>query len=152
MRQFAAPLAIVVDELLDIVALAERPEKEVLEHGVVQYHDSRTLERPLVNLAVQLIVAKMVERNVGPLGRDLDVATAAKRPEQRGSVIGDTGVRGRKRRLESDGHGFFRLPNSAVPTRMCVAPSSMATSKSCDMPIEIFGKSNCRANSRRRRK
>src|SRR5581483_11472288 len=31
---------------------------------------------------------------------------------------------------------FFRSPKMAVPTRTQVEPSSMATSKSCDIPIE----------------
>src|SRR5262249_36771503 len=33
-------------------------------------------------------------------------------------------------------HGFGLSPKMAVPTRTQVEPSSMATSKSCDMPIE----------------
>ena len=36
---------------------------------------------------------------------------------------------------------FFRGPNSAVPMRTMVAPSSMATSRSCDMPIDRCCKS-----------
>jgi len=32
-----------------------------------------------------------------------------------------------------------RLPNIAVPIRISVAPSSMATSKSCDMPMDNTG-------------
>src|SRR5579883_640296 len=31
-------------------------------------------------------------------------------------------------------------PNSAVPTRICVAPSSMAISKSRDIPIDSSGR------------
>lgn len=31
---------------------------------------------------------------------------------------------------------YFLRPNKAVPTRTCVAPSSMAASRSCDMPME----------------
>src|ERR1700730_60671 len=34
----------------------------------------------------------------------------------------------------------FRVPNKAVPTRSSVAPSSMATSKSCDIPIDRTGR------------
>jgi len=39
----------------------------------------------------------------------------------------------------------WRAPKSAVPTRTSVAPSTMAASKSCDMPMESTGKSwrNC---------
>jgi hypothetical protein len=33
-------------------------------------------------------------------------------------------------------HGFGLAPKIAVPTRTQVDPSSMATSKSCDMPME----------------
>src|SRR5262249_12301062 len=33
-------------------------------------------------------------------------------------------------------HGFGLSPKMAVPTRTQVEPSSMATSKSCDMPME----------------
>jgi hypothetical protein len=31
---------------------------------------------------------------------------------------------------------YFLFPNNAVPTRTCVAPSSIAASRSCDMPID----------------
>jgi len=118
----------------------------------VQYHDSRMRQSSLIDRTVKLIIAQVIEPDIRALGRDLDCPTNSQRPEQRGSIIRDAGARGWQRGFEADGHGFFRLPNSAVPTRMCVAPSSMATSKSCDMPIERFGNANCSPSSRKRRK
>jgi len=55
-------------------------------------------------------------------------------------------------------HAVARSPKIAVPTRTSVAPSSMATSKSCDMPMErvgsatphFFASSSRKAASRRK--
>ena len=48
--------------------------------------------------------------------------------------------------------GFGLRPNNAVPTRMMVAPSSTATSKSFDMPIDSCFRPYFSANSAKRRK
>ena len=49
-------------------------------------------------------------------------------------------------------HHYARSPKRARPRRTCVAPSSMATSKSSDMPIESSRRPRRRASSARRRK
>src|SRR5450759_1696459 len=49
-------------------------------------------------------------------------------------------------------HSFLRLPNKAVPTRTQVAPSSMAVSRSFDIPMESSVNPCASANSRRLRK
>ena len=73
--------------------------------------------------------------------------------EQRGRIIRDTRAGGGQRRNRyPSGHAFLRWPKSAVPTRTQVAPSSIAVSKSFDIPIESCGNSNCSANSRKRAK
>jgi hypothetical protein len=46
----------------------------------------------------------------------------------------------------------LREPNSAVPTRTSVEPSSMATSRSFDIPIERPERPREWASSRRRTK
>src|ERR1017187_6144325 len=64
---------------------------------------------------------------------------------------------GRRFRLPTDfftvsSHALVLLPNKAVPTRTHVEPSSIAVSRSCDMPIESCGKPCNSPSSRRRRK
>ncbi len=68
-------------------------------------------------------------------------AERLQRAEQRGGIIGHARARRRQRGVESDlqVQSFRRGPNSAVPTRTIVAPSSMAASRSCDMPIDKLG-------------
>src|ERR1019366_2445539 len=43
-------------------------------------------------------------------------------------------------RIADGNHGFGRSPKIAVPMRTQVDPSSMATSKSCDIPIESWSR------------
>src|ERR1017187_3970834 len=54
--------------------------------------------------------------------------------------------------LTFSGHAFVLLPNKAVPMRTQVEPSSMAVSRSCDMPMESCGSPCNWPSSRRRRK
>src|SRR5450759_3022766 len=126
----AAPFAVVVDELFDVSGLVERSQKKMLEHGVVQHGDSGPRQRPLVDGAMQGVVAEVVEAHIGVARIHFHFAQAAQRAEQRGGVIRDARALRRKRRIESGFHSYLRGPNSAVPTRMWVAPSSMATSRS----------------------
>ncbi len=129
-------------------------EKEMLQrHCVVQHRDARALDGQPVVRAVDLFVADVIKMNVGPRGARPDIAPLLERSQQRRRVIRHPGPGGRQRRMESDRHAFFlRLPNSAVPTRTEVAPSSIATSISFDMPMESSRRPCCPAISRRRAK
>ena len=98
------------------------------------------------------IVAQMVKPNTGSPGVHFHGSMAAERRHERDRVIRHARAGRWERRFESDRHNFFRFPNSAVPMRTKVAPSSIATSKSCDMPMERCGSSYFEPSSRRRRK
>jgi hypothetical protein len=148
--QGALPFSVVVDELIDVGGAAERAEEEMMQHGVVQHHHAGLGERAAIDLAVQWIVAQVIERDVGVARVRLHAAVAAQGREQRRGVVGHAGSGGRQRRVVCDFHGLRRFPNSAVPTRTMVAPSSMAASRSCDMPMESCG-SPCRPASSCRR-
>jgi hypothetical protein len=79
---------------------------------------------------------------VASAGMDADSEGAAV-----GYIVGDGG------RVLVHAGGGWRLPKRAVPTRTQVLPSSMATGKSFDMPMESWvrlGWAFC-ASSRRRR-
>src|ERR1035441_4438459 len=54
--------------------------------------------------------------------------------------------------LTFSGHALILLPNKAVPMRTQVEPSSMAVSRSWDMPMESCGKPCNSPSARRRRK
>ncbi len=60
----------------------------------------------------------------------------------------------RSQRMVVDGNhfGYFRAPNNAVPMRTWVAPSAIATGKSCDIPMDSSANDNrgCSAASRLR--
>lgn len=150
------PFAVVVDELIDVGVLVELAEQEVVEDGIVEHDGAGVAERSPVDIGVEGVVAELIEGGVAVVGRDFDGAVAAEFGEQGGGVIGDAAAGGRERRVESDGHGwvdgFWRFPKSAVPTRTQVEPSSMAVSRSWDMPMERPRSSCFSASSRRRRK
>ena len=93
-----------------------------MQHGVVQHHHTRAFQRAAVDSGMQRIVAEMVERRVAAVRSDLHPAVPPQSFEQRRRVIRHAGVLGRQRRIEPDGHAFFRLPNSAVPTRCTSSP------------------------------
>src|SRR5258708_35677175 len=74
---------------------------------------------------------------------EVDVALAKlhrarlpQRAQQRCGIIRHARARRRKRREKANLQSFFRGPNNAVPMRTMVAPSSIATSRSCDIPID----------------
>jgi hypothetical protein len=101
-----------------------------MENGVMEHYDSGGSNGSPIDVRVELIVAQVVEVDVRTVGRDFDQPTPRQVLPQRGGVIRNPGAGGRKRRKEPDLHVFLREPNSAVPMRMWVAPSSIATSKS----------------------
>src|SRR6516164_8396677 len=123
-----------------------------MEDRIMQHDNTGMRKRALVDGGVQGIIAEMIERDVTRDGRDFNPPVKPQCCEQRRRVIGHAGACWRQRRIESDSHCFLRLPNSAVPTLTQVAPSSMATSKSCDIPIESCGNPCCSAKRHRRRK
>src|SRR5690242_4161976 len=110
----------------------------MMENRIVQHHDSRPLECPPVNFGVLPVIAQVIKRDVTSFGRNLDRAKLPQSVEKRRGVISHARPRRRERRMETDRHAFFRLPNSAVPTRTHVDPSSIATSRSPDIPIESW--------------
>src|ERR1051326_4964996 len=102
----------------------------MLEHGIVEDDDAGIIDRALVNFAMELVVAEMIERDVGAGGIGFDVALRFHRLEQRRGIIGDACAGRRQRGVEGGFQIFLRGPNNAVPMRTMVAPSSMATSRS----------------------
>ena len=136
--QRASPFSVIENELVDVLLFGEPPEEEMFEHRVVQNHNARMGQRSIVNRAVQLVVADVIHRDIGAAVVYPHLAVLAKRVQQGFGVIRDSGFGGRKRREVAYGHGLTRGPNRAVPTRTCVEPSSMAASRSCDMPIDSF--------------
>lgn len=152
--EIAVPFAVIVDKFLDIRFAIEDTEEEMVEIGVVEDGDAGGFEGALVDVAVEGIVAEVVEMDAGAGGVQIDTAMGAEGWEEFGGVVGDAGAGGRERRVEADGHVDFlrRRPNRAVPTRMWVAPSSTAASKSWDMPMEVAGRLWTRASCLRRRK
>ena len=125
-----------MNELLDGGLAIERPEKEVVQHGVVQDHDTGPLESAAVDLLVKLVIPEVIEVNVGVERAGGDFAPLPQSGEQCRGIRGHATRGGRQRSMESDGQAFRLGPNNAEPTRMCVAPSSMAAVKSYDVPIE----------------
>jgi hypothetical protein len=98
------PLTIVVDELAHVLGFGQLPKQKVVEYGVVQDDHSGFGERSAVNLRVERVVADVVQRDIAAVGGDIDVSVVAQFAEQRAGVVGDSGPRGGKRRVESDGH------------------------------------------------
>src|ERR1035438_9644916 len=109
-------------------------------------------QRTIVNRAVELVIADVIESDVGVAVADPHFAMLAKRVQQSFSVIRDSGLGGRQRREVTYRHGLTRGPNRAVPTRTCVEPSSIAASRSCDMPIDSLLKPCKRASDASSRK
>src|SRR5205807_7441296 len=110
----------------------------MIQNRVMQHRDSGLLYRAPVNFAMQMIVADVIQRGVGSSIAHLYRSMLTKFPKERRRIIRDTGRRGWQRRKKSDGQSFLRGPNSAVPTRTCVEPSSIAASRSCDIPMDNF--------------
>ncbi len=125
---------------------------EMVQNGIMQNHYARPLQRALMDLSMQLVIPQVIQKNAG-IGRiHFHPAQLLERAQERRGIIGHAGSRRRKRREETGLHSFLRGPNSAVPTRTMVAPSWMATSRSCDIPIERCRKPCCSARSRSRTK
>ncbi len=118
----------------------------------MQHDDAWRFERALINVAMKLIVAEMIERDVGITFVDRHLSQRLERAQQRRRIIGHTRPGGGQRRKEADLQSFFRGPNRAVPTRTMVAPSSIATSRSCDIPIDRCDRLFRSASSRSRAK
>jgi len=73
-------VAVVVDELFDIFVGAQHPQHQVLQHRVMQDYHAGMSDRPPVDMAVQSIVAYMVQGDIARLGRNLDGSAA---PQER---------------------------------------------------------------------
>ena len=128
-----APLAIIEDELPDVLLTGETPQKEVMQDGIVQHDDTRLFQRLPVNPGVKCIIAEMIQIDTRP-------AEAIQCGTQRFRIIRDPRTGARRRRMMPGGaQTLFLRPKSAVPTRTQVAPSSIATSRSFDMPMESSG-------------
>jgi len=94
---------------------------------------------------VQPVIAEVVEVYIGAARVTFDHGAwrrgALKNAQESFGVISDASARARRRRVMTDRQSGrpksgFRLPNRAVPTRTHVAPSSMATSMSLDIPMD----------------
>ena len=123
----------------------------MLQYGVVQYHHSGFADRPPVDFRMQARCCPGGRAPHRSVAAPLPRAVLAQFRQQRRRIIGHPGARRRQRRIEPDAQRASRLlplPNSAVPTRTQVAPSSMAVSRSCDMPIESSVKPCSAASSR----
>ena len=149
----ARPLTVVENKFVDVLLRGESSEEEMLQHRIMQNDHSRMRERPIVGRTVELVVADVIEHDVRGLAH-LHIPVFAKRAEQGFGVIRDAGLCRWERREKTDGqnYSFLRGPNRAVPTRTCVEPSSIAASRSCDMPIDNFGNPCSRASAAKVRK
>jgi len=112
----------------------------MVQNRIVQHHHTRRFECPLIDIAMQLIIAHVVKRDIGIARVDGHLAQWLERAQQRRRIIGHAGPGGGQRGEKSDLQSFFRGPNSAVPMRTMVAPSSIAASRSCDIPIDNCGR------------
>ena len=127
--QVAMPRAVVVDKFFDVSVAGECAEHEMLQDSVVQDDDTlRVLlrDKALVDGLVELVIAEV---------EDGDARDGWDRLVENLGIVSDTRLPGWSEPVHVMG-GLIRLPKIAVPTRIMVEPSSMATSKSCDMPIE----------------
>ena len=102
----------------------------MVEDRIVKNDNSGRDQRPVVDVFVKLVVAGVIEVNVGLGGIHFHPPPVTQRGEECRSVVGDPGGRRRQRSMETDLQAFFRGPNNAVPTRTWVAPSSIAVSRS----------------------
>jgi hypothetical protein len=76
------PFAIVIDEFVHIPGFVEGAEEQVLQDGVVQDDNAGALDSLLVDRAVELIVADVVEVHVGAVRIGPDVAELLQRAQQ----------------------------------------------------------------------
>src|SRR4051794_23113783 len=111
----------------------------MLQYGIVQNCDPGRCQRALVNRLVQPVVPEMIQLNVRVFRAAFDGPQPGQRALQRLRIIGHAAVRSLGRRVIPNLQIFFLRPKSAVPTRTHVAPSSIATSMSFDMPMESSG-------------
>ena len=102
--QAASPFAVVEDELFYVTGLIESAQKKMIQRGIVQDDHAGMGEGARVNVAVQMIVADVIERDIGVLGIDNNIAVFAEFREERGGIVGDTGGSGRQRRKEAQLH------------------------------------------------
>ncbi len=144
------PGTIVVHKLRHVFRLGEATQEKVMQHGIVQHHDARFAERQFVDAAMKLVIAYVIQQGGRALVANGHRAAASHGAEQGGRVVGHAGGRGRQRGKKPGPHAFGRRPNRAVPTRTIVAPSSIPTSRSCDMPIDSPRTSSREANCRNR--
>ena len=127
--QVAMPLAVVVDKFFDVGVAGKCAEHEMVQDGVVQDDDTLGVllrDKALVDGLVELIVAEVEDGNAHSGGDRL---------VENLRIVGDARLPGWSEPVHAMA-GLIRLPKIAVPTRIMVEPSSMATAKSCDMPIE----------------
>ena len=112
------------------VSAREREARdEVVQHVLVQHDDAGASERFGIDATVKLVISRVVQANVRLRRVGLDRAEAGQLAQERGGVIGYAGRGRRQRRPESDCHGFFLGPNSAVPIKMsAMNPIPSATS------------------------
>jgi hypothetical protein len=82
------PLAIVVNELVDVALRVELTEQEMIQDGVVEDHYARFFQGSAVDRSVKGIVAQMIEGHVGPLRRQLDAAELAESSQKGHGVVG----------------------------------------------------------------
>ena len=149
----AMPFAVVVNELFDVLALGQAAQEEVLEQSGVEDDGAGAGEGALIDAGVQGVIADVIELGVTGADRvDFDGEMPPESRQKSGGVIRHARPGGRHRRVEAQGHGLTRLPKSAVPTRTWVAPSSIAVSRSWDMPIDRPGSESREASSRSWRK
>ena len=127
--QVAMPFAVVVYKFFEIGVVGECAEHEMVQDRIVQDDNAlRVLpgDQALVDRLMELVIAQVEDGDPGVwrdrLRENCRIVSDARWPGWSEPVLG---IR-----------GLIRLPKIAVPTRIMVEPSSMATSKSCDMPIE----------------
>ena len=78
------PVAVVEGELFDVLGLVERAEEEMLEHGVVEDRYAWLGQCALVDSAMELVVAQVVEMDIGLARIGFDRAEPSQRAQQRG--------------------------------------------------------------------
>ena len=64
LARIASPFPVVVDPLGDVLFARKPAEHEVVQHRIMQHHHPRRLERALIDLLMQAIIAKMIQMNV----------------------------------------------------------------------------------------
>ena len=108
----------------------------MVQDSIVQDDDTLGVllpDKELVNGLMELVIAEV---------EDGDTRYRWDRLVENLRIVGDARLPVWSEPLHAIG-GLTRLPKIAVPTRIMVEPSSMATSKSCDMPIESSVRECC---------